>query len=825
MSMEARTIIEFIQVLAAYTVCVCVAPYIVFHDLLREKCLAEKFILSVLIGNFYIINVVFAIFLLNIPTKGSLYLFTIFPAFVAWLRVNRPGVREFFNMLYTSLSRLFLGEAHFRTILGALLARPKKLLKDCSHSFFTHIRTHFLEWAMLLGLISFNIYYYGYQTVTKYVFGASDLTVHQSWINNMDDGVIFCNGVYPFGFHNIIWFLHKFFGLRTLSILRVFGVVETLFIYMMIYLLLRKLCKSRYLPVLGVFLFTLPDLYDFQSTMRYQWSLPQEFGMIFLYPCAFYLIQFFERKKEEMQTKKRLKEENRLYAWMDQYHIMPSTRSLTFFSISFSLTLAAHFYITIIAIILCFAIAVSYFPLVLHPKYFWSIALAGIISLFSAVTPMGVAFMQGVQPEGSLRWALSVIFPKEEESITDTKGTGTSGTVGNESIPGGAENKEDISNTGNGLSDSEYTWTGIPTVNAATSGSGNANVPDGQKTVLDKIKSLSGQIKYLPGKIVTLARKVERRIIYLNKAAASFLKGAYSYDELANYILMATELLAVFSLLMLFIRRKFYYRNLFSISLYTLILMVMYSAELLGLPVIMDLTRSRIFLAYATPLLFACLADSVYVILCWPFRYRKITELVTIGLTLTLSALTIVYDFIKPLNILYSLQLPGEMKCNYDIIENYPEKRWTVVTTTNSMQSLREKGWHMEVCTFLEKMEEYSKHTTVTIPTKYVFFYIEKTPLDYGRDAYNLVTDEMVNSGFVSETAASEQAVFGGSEVYHTENRYKLESKMYYWAKAFQQKFPEEFQVYYEDDSFICYRIIQNEYQLYNFAVDYGFNR
>ena len=103
------------------------------------------------------------------------------------------------------------------------------------------------------------------------------------------------------------------------------------------------------------------------------------------------------------------------------------------------------------------------------------------------------------------------------------------------------------------------------------------------------------------------------------------------------------------------------------------------------------------------------------------------------------------------MNILYSLQLPGEMKCNYDIIENYPEKRWTVVTTTNSMQSLREKGWHMEVCTFLEKMEEYSKHTTVTIPTKYVFFYIEKTPLDYGRDAYNLVTDEMVNRGFVQQ--------------------------------------------------------------------------
>ncbi|RKI40525.1 hypothetical protein D7V86_11405 [bacterium D16-51] len=822
--MEARTIIEFLQVLTLYTVCVCVAPYVVFHDLLREKCLAEKFILSVLIGNFYIINVVFIIFLLHIPGKGSLYLFTIVPAFVAWLRVNRPGVREYFAMLYTSLSRLFLGEAHFRTILGALLARPKKLLKDCFRSFFTHIRRHFLEWVMLLGLIGFNTYYYGYQTVTKYVFGASDLTVHQSWINNMDGGTIFCNGVYPFGFHNIIWFLHKFFGLRTLSILRVFGVVETLFIYMMIYLLLRKLCKSRYLPVFGVFLFTLPDLFDFQATMRYQWSLPQEFGMIFLYPCAFYLVQFFERKKEEIQTKKRLKQEDRLYAWMDQYHIMPSTRSLTFFAISFSLTLAAHFYITIIAFILCFAIAISYFPLVLHPKYFWSIALAGILSLFSAVAPMGVAFMQGVQPEGSLKWALSVIFPEEEkENITDTAGTGTSeqeaapGTVSSE------DGAEDETGTGNGPSGPENTETGDTSANNGSS-FGNADVSDSPNTIWDKIKAIPGQIKYLPDKIVILAGKVKRRIIYINNAAASFLKGAYSYDELADYILAATEILAVFSLFMMFIRRKFYYRNLFSISLYTLILMVMYSAELLGLPAIMDLTRSRIFLAYATPLLSACLADAVYVVLCWPFRYHKTTELVPIGLTLTLAALTIVYDFIKPLNILYSLQLPGEMKCNYDIIENYPEKRWTVVTTTNSMQSLREKGWHMEICTFLGKMEDYNRHTTVTIPTKYVFFYIEKTPLDYGHDAYNLVTDKMANSGYVSETAASEQAVFGGSEVYFTENRYKLESKLYYWAKAFQQKFPEEFQVYYEDESFICYRIIQNEYQLYNFAVDYGFN-
>jgi len=815
--MEVRTIIEFIQTLTAYTVCVCLVPYIVFHDFLHEKCLSEKFIASVLIGNFYIINVVFVIFLLKIPGKTSLYLFTIVPAVIAWIRINRPGIREFFSLLYHSLSRLFLGEAHFRTILDALFARPKEILRGSIRAVLSHICKHIYEWILLLGLIAFNIYYYGYQTTTSYVFGSGDLTVHQYWINEMDNGIMFQNGIYPFGFHNIIWFLHSFFGMPIVSLLRVFGVVETLFIYMMIYMLLRKICRSRYLPILGVFLFTLPDIFDFQATMRYQWSLPQEFGMIFLYPCAYYLIQFFERKKDEIQTKKQLAQEDRLYAWLIQYHIMPSTKSLAFFAISFSLTLAAHFYITIIAILLCVTIAIAYFPIVFHPKYFWSIVLAGIISLSCAVAPLGIAYMQGTRLEGSLKWALSVIFPERNQDsagIEETPAT-DDGSENSDNTEGTTDKKAEPDNTGT-EGDSNDNRVG----NTADS---KNNVS--KKDSTENNASISDTLKALPAKISSFAKKMKEKLIIFNNLSSVYLNGAYSYNVLCFYILSATEILAVFSLLMMIFRRKFYYRNLFAVSIYTMFLMVMYSAEALGLPVIMDLARSRIFLAYATPLLITCLADTVYVLLCWPFHYHRVTEIAPIGLILTLTFLTLGNDFIKPLNIVYSLQLPGEMKCNYEIMDTCPEKRWTVVTTTNSMQTLRTKGWHMEVCTFLQEMENYTKYTTVTIPTKYVFFYIEKTPIDYGYDAHNLVTEEMVNSGLVSESAAARQAVFGGSSVYYTENRYILESKLYYWAKAFQAKFPKEFQVYYEDESFICYRIIQNEYNLYNFALDYGFNR
>ena len=30
--------------------------------------------------------------------------------------------------------------------------------------------------------------------------------------------------------------------------------------------------------------------------------------------------------------------------------------------------------------------------------------------------------------------------------------------------------------------------------------------------------------------------------------------------------------------------------------------------------------------------------------------------------------------------------------------------------------------------------------------------------------------------------------------------------------------------VYYENDRFVCYYIEQNEYRLYNFAIDYDYN-
>lgn len=58
----------------------------------------------------------------------------------------------------------------------------------------------------------------------------------------------------------------------------------------------------------------------------------------------------------------------------------------------------------------------------------------------------------------------------------------------------------------------------------------------------------------------------------------------------------------------------------------------------------------------------------------------------------------------------------------------------------------------------------------------------------------------------------------------YIEQRLQIMSKAYYWAKAYAEKFPEEMQIYYEDENVIYYRLTQETYYLNNLKIDYGYN-
>ena len=152
--------------------------------------------------------------------------------------------------------------------------------------------------------------------------------------------------------------------------------------------------------------------------------------------------------------------------------------------------------------------------------------------------------------------------------------------------------------------------------------------------------------------------------------------------------------------------------------------------------------------------------------------------------------------------------------CLTDILhENRGNISWTICSANDERPMIEDKGFHYEMITFLRKMKSVDEDTMVTIPTDTVYFFIEKVPLYY-RDYINSeISDKKVSRAGASEPLSDIE-----------DARWVTMSHMYYWAQAFMELYPNEMEVYYETDRFVCYRLQQNGYSPYNFAIDYGYN-
>ena len=172
------------------------------------------------------------------------------------------------------------------------------------------------------------------------------------------------------------------------------------------------------------------------------------------------------------------------------------------------------------------------------------------------------------------------------------------------------------------------------------------------------------------------------------------------------------------------------------------------------------------------------------------------------------------------------------------IIENCPKYQYTIISTTEELYQAIESGRHEEILDFYNK----SKQEKYIIPTEYLFFYVEKKPIQYAQHHFftgprwlaqakytkfykysNEVLsegDEIVNSQ-ISEFLLNEPITITGkaSDAYsNIKNREILESEMYFWCQKFKMHFPNEIKVYYEDEDFICYVVKQNTDHLYDLS-------
>lgn len=286
----------------------------------------------------------------------------------------------------------------------------------------------------------------------------------------------------------------------------------------------------------------------------------------------------------------------------------------------------------------------------------------------------------------------------------------------------------------------------------------------------------------------------------------------------AYAVLAGIAVLILLGLVFIILRRITYGEMLMSAGFCMGILTLLLCAGNLGLPVLMDPARCSIYYAYLLIASMTVLGDGVLYLIFMPRILTIPRNAISFILTVSMAAGMIHQGLVKTPDFISDYVSNGAFTCLTNIIKENKDETWTIVSANDETQMGLDHGWHYETITFLRKQEHINKDTKLIIPTEKVYFFIEKIPLNYS----------VVYSGSgqsISKKGASQSLPnSGGIGMYQGESRWILMSRMYYWAQAFMEMYPNEMKVYYESEDFVCYVMPQNMYHQYNFAIDYGYN-
>lgn len=783
MSMKLLTLLQFVQIFSLYALVTVALPAWAFHRKLSGFSLSERLLLYFVMGNFFVINLVLILQLAHISNRLTLTLFTVGITAAIGIKNNDLHPLRFIKKRGKNLELILSKKMGVRTHLWKLRKAAGRKLVHGFRSIGHFSRGRIVELVLLAGVTGLFFWRFGQNLLSTYGYGASDMIVHNYWVNSLGEGKLFVAGVYPFGFHCTVYYFHEVFDIDNYVILRIFWMVQILMLFYGLVAFLKECCKNRYLPYLGMLLYILGTLgvLGGSTYTRFFSSLPQEFGMIYVLPSIQFLFAFFRIKKMEIDAKR---DEQKRSLWC-----------LIGFAVSLSLTLAVHFYNTMIVGLLCIGGVFGYGFRLFQKKYFGRVMLTGIIGILAAVLPLATALAMGKPMEGSLRWGISVLKGSSDDTETQVEEIESSILLNTEDKVG-----QEIVDPTQKLENSDMQMN----TEAAENTLKSPNEPISQRirNVIDKVKE----------SIKNVIKMIERRLNYYLIAEV--------YQPYGKNLMWILYTMPFIGLAFLLTGHRDYGARLLSVGCGTWVLSILMIADEIGLPTLMDASRCSIYTVMMIIVGLVLVIDAVVHLLAYMIRTQGVWQAVGLPVFIVIIYISSHIGLFKEISPTGVFGTNEAVTCLTNIIKQYPDKTWTICSANDELRMADDHGYHYELTEFLGGMEHLTATTTVQMPTRYVFFFIEKIPINYDLIGYE-------GSGQkISEEGASKRLVLGGGLApYQNENRWIIMSRMYYWAQEFQRMYPNEFKVYFENENFVCYYVEQNPYALYNFAIDYGYNQ
>jgi len=783
-------------------------PLVVFRKYLRGKSVTFKFSFCVT-AQVVIINTV-------VLMLGLVHLLNDWTLRILFYGTFLYSLREYFALTperKRKIKYLLNGSFGWKNFFFLERRKYVRILEEFGKKVWKFYKRHWLEYSMLVVALLYGMVYFSWGAFHNCSYGFGDVYVHHSWIYGLVEGKIFSAGVYPEAMHCVVYSMHTLFGIDIYSSLLFLAGIHIVIILLAAYCFMKEIFHWRFSPVFALILFLILDVAcvdEVFSMSRLQWTLPQEYGFHTIYLCALYLLRYLISEKKGRFKKKETKG-----CWDE---------NLLVFLLALAASIVIHFYVTIMAFFLCAAVALCTLKRIFSKTHFWPLVAGVIIGVIIAVTPMVGALASGIPFQGSIGWAVNVINGTDTgegrtHAVQSGMNAGENAEVGNqpETVVGGSDSQIQVDGA-------------------------NTEVGNMQQEEV----SVPAWKRYLDKGIYIIKRLLE---LFREKALGVYENGyVLLYEnEQAGWIIGATA-----AVLLCCASYHFYYfvRKLKKLSckekkpeyglgypiiiLASIIFMIVYAAPLIGLPELIAGARLCSTEQLLIIMVFVIVFDILFMVMAKRLTERILQRVSAITAVVLVVAVCVSgryhgYLYFELTRYSEAVDITNE------IMEALPQNAYTIVSTTDEIYQVIQDGRHEEVLTFLNSQEE----DLYTLPTEYVFFFVEKKPIQYAQihfctgprwmatnkyeQLYPVYStgNEVLQSEISSEAARKEILTYGKmSRAYsELESRTILESKLYEWCRQFEEAFPFEMKVYYEDDNFVCYYVQQNVKRLYELGL------
>lgn len=790
--------LEYCKVLFAYAFIMFIWPEIVFRRILKGRSLTFHFGFCTTVQIVLVNTVVLLLGLFHVLNTAVFC--TLFYGTAILCLIHRiPGKRK----VLKTVQKLLTGTYGLKRFLAdrarALRHRLRSLCDDC----MSVLRGHIFEYGLLAAVVLFGVLYFSYGAFQDYSYGFGDMYPHNAWIYGLVKGEIFSAGVYPEGMHCFIYAMHTLFGIRIYSCLLFAAGIHSAVFLLSAYLLLKEVFRCRYSALVALTLFLTVDavcIDQIYSMSRLQWTIPQEFALFSVFLCAAFLVRYLKSEANPAQQNDTVSKKKRLVTLL-------ANENLFLFSMALAVSIVVHFYATIMAFFLCVAFVPVLLTRILRPRNLAALVAAVIGGCFISILPMAGALASGIPFQGSIGWAVNV--------INGTDGQDTGAIVIDQNT--GQEITGNIS---------------FPNFNKEESSKAPDIVPDTGVNPTEKVKLTDRIIKLLADKASavyaasyeTLFRSTRAKLIVICTMASLVLFFLCRIVVTARKIIWKKNLCTA------------QYDHYLSLILSTVIFMVIYGASAIGIPELIEGSRVCA-ISHVLILAMCCIPFDALCSLVVLFVHE--TGMKIIGVT-GVAAVYVLTQLTGNFHgyLYYELtRYNGAVMTTYNITRQLEPNSYTIVSTVDELYQLLEYGYHEELVQFINECvkENY------TLPSKYVFIYLEKHPIEYAQSHFFtgpkwLATEKYPSyySAYVSQCPNITQSEISeelGSYPYFTfpvwaraytnlSTRTILESRIAMWCREFDRLYPGELHTYYEDDDFVCYYFEQNPACLYQLGFD-----